>query len=680
MLALIRVARRPQLLTGGRLQDLLLALLALAIIALMVLPLPPALLDALITANLGLTVLLLMLALYVRHPLALSTFPTLLLLTTLLRLSLNIASTRSILLHAQAGQIIDTFGRLVVGGSVVVGLVVFLIIAIVQFIVIAKGAERIAEVGARFTLDALPGKQMSIEAELRAGLIDRETSQMRRAVLQRESHLYGAMDGAMKFVKGDAIAGLLIALVNLLAGLSVGVAIHGLPWGDSLATYTVLTVGDGLVSQIPSLFVSMAAGLLITRVADTSEGEANDADGGAPAQARAQPEFAGLQPATHQPSNLAREIGAQLTCQPKALLVTGAVLFAGVWVPGFPKWPFLVGSTSLLAAGLAVQRASRHRAQPPIHRHRALQRDGPTRFTPGHSRALAQECGGSLTLALSPSFQAAIGDGQLVAEVERARQEVTQRLGLPFPGVSVELDARLPTGHFRLEFDEVPVTEARAEVSDIGAALRQVLRSRASSLLGLQETRNLLDQAERSDPELVAEAHRLIPMTRTLQVLRRLVAEEVPIRNLRAILHALVEWAPREKDPNMLTEHVRHALAPQLTWQYGGSARTIRAIDLAIGLESTIRSAIKTTTAGNYLALEAPRQAEIAAQVVRFVEAAAAARTAQPDATPVCVLTALDVRRYVRHLLEPFAPGVAVLSFQDLSPDVQIVSAGTVDT
>ncbi len=272
-------------------------------------------LDTLIAVNLALSVVLLMVSLYVNSPLGLSTFPSLLLFTTLFRLSLNIAATRQILLHANAGEIIFTFGNLVVGGDIIVGIVVFLIIAIVQFVVIAKGAERVAEVGARFTLDAMPGKQMSIDADLRAGLIDKEEARTRRSLLERESHLYGAMDGAMKFVKGDAIAALIIAAVNIIAGICVGTLRKGMEFSAALDTYSVLTVGDALVSQIPSLFVSIAAGVLITRVAD---------------------------PGRRQGTGLGDEIAEQLRAHPRALMIAGTVIVGLMLVPGFPKLQFLL--------------------------------------------------------------------------------------------------------------------------------------------------------------------------------------------------------------------------------------------------------------------------------------------------------------------------------------------------
>jgi type III secretion protein V len=296
----------------NRHNDIALAVLVVAVISLMILPLSPIVLDTLIAANLAASVTLLMLSLYIPSALGLSTFPSLLLFTTLFRLSLNIASTKQILLNANAGHIIDTFGKLVVGGSVIVGGVVFMIIAIVQFIVIAKGSERVAEVGARFTLDAMPGKQMSIDADLRAGIIGAEEARSRRALIEQESQLHGAMDGAMKFVKGDAIASIIIALVNILAGIAIGALVNGMSAAEALERYAILTVGDGMVSQIPSLFVSIAAGVVITRVSTSEAGT------------------------TH----LGGEIGRQVLAQPMALLITGGILMGFLLVPGFPKPQF----------------------------------------------------------------------------------------------------------------------------------------------------------------------------------------------------------------------------------------------------------------------------------------------------------------------------------------------------
>ncbi len=636
----------------GRLQDILLAGLAVAVISLMVLPLPAVLLDGLIAINIGLSVLLLMMAMYARTPLALSTFPTLLLFTTLFRLSLNIASTRSILLHADAGKIIETFGKLVVGGNVVVGIVVFLIIAIVQFIVIAKGAERVAEVGARFTLDALPGKQMSIEAELRAGLIDREESQARRDLLQRESQLYGAMDGAMKFVKGDAIAGLLIALVNILAGVSIGLAINNMPLAEAVSTYTVLTVGDGLVSQIPSLFVSLAAGVLITRVSATPRGNESSETGDSN-------------------MNLASEIGKQFTTQPQALVVTALVLFLFMWVPGFPKIQFLFWSLLLGCGGFLVNQTIARKTQKDPMAERQLQRGGQRHRSSSDDLDRALVSIYPLALSVAPGHQSEVDNGQILQAVTRVREQVTQRLGIPFPGVHLRIDATLPENHFALHFNDVPVTRGQGNCDQIKIALAVIMRKHAADFLGLQETRDLLNEAQRSFPDLVAEALKVVPAPRLMQVLKSLIKEGIAIRNLRDILQALIEWSPKEKDPLALAEHVRNALAQQLTWQYGGAARTVYSITLSGETEEAIRAAIKVAPGGGYLALDPKEQDRIGGQALRLVEQAET-----PNDAPVCVLASMDIRRYVKRMIELKAPDLGVVSYQDLSADARVVAVG----
>jgi type III secretion protein V len=686
------------LLLGGRAQSFVIAALAVATVALMVLPLPTVLLDLLISINIGLSVLLLMLALYVPSLLSLSTFPTLLLLTTLLRLSLNIATTRAILLNADAGQVVETFGRLVVGGNVVVGVVVFLIIAIVQFIVIAKGAERVAEVGARFTLDALPGKQMSIDAELRAGLIDKDESQLKRELLQKESQLYGAMDGAMKFVKGDAIAGLLIALVNLLAGIAIGVTMKDMSFAQAGSTYSLLTVGDGLASQIPSLFVSLAAGILITRVSD------RDARGSA----------------------LASDVGAQLVAQPKALLLTGFVLLLFMLIPGFPRLQFLTWSAVFLGSGYWFWRQGRKRKAFEPMMGESLHRDGLAR--PRRSEDLDRSLVDSyaLELRISPSSKPLVEAGQIEEQVSHARRTVTQRMGLAFPGVSIVVDAGLKPNTYSLRVAGVPVSEGllgqdalhaqcRADqlealgietgstlassetngvwvpatlqpaftakaleledhASYLGRVIQIALVRNAGDFLGLQETMFLLAEAEKTFPDLVAEVQKSVPPIRLAEVLRRLVQEDIPVRNMREILQAVLMWAPKEKDVVLLTEHARNALNRQITYQYGGVSKKIHCIIFDQAAEEAIRAAVKVTPGGNFLALD-PR---LSMAVADLISDLAVDGKAKAQAMLV-VMVSMDIRRYVKSMIEAKLPDLAVMSYQDLSPDAQLSPVGSLE-
>ena len=682
----------------GRVQDAALAVLAIAVISLMVLPLPPAALDTLISINIGLSVMLLMMAMYVKTPLGLSTFPTLLLFTTLFRLSLNIASTRAILLNADAGRIIETFGELVVGGSIIVGVVIFLIIAIVQFIVIAKGSERVAEVCARFTLDALPGRQMSIDAELRAGVIDKDESHRKRGQLQRESQLYGAMDGAMKFVKGDAIAGMLIALVNIIAGISIGIGVREMSVADAASTYTLLTIGDGLVSQIPALFVALSAGVLITRVS----GDENDAHPG-----------------------LSREIGGQIGAQPKALLVTAIVLLMFMLVPGFPKFQFLgwglgFGLLGIFLARLNVQKNPYDPMTIP-----GFHRDGMLRHRSSAELDTELVTSYAVSLRLGMALRELLESGSLTTEVDLARRNITGRLGVPFPGISIVLSDQIDADQFEVMIDEIPVKRGRIvpgkvlamadlprigfdsgvediepapggggfwvdenridELSEagisylfpmavIGESFRTALRENGREFVGIQEVKHLLGEAEKAFPDLVAEASRGVPILRLAEVLRRLVDENVPIRNMRAILEALVEWAPKEKDGVLLTECVRNALARQLTYQHASAEKKIYAITLEASVEETVRSAVQQTPGGNFLALSPEQTERIASQIV------ALANQPGQGGSRAVLLAAMDVRRYLRQIVEEKMPELAVLSYQNLTSDVVVHPVGIVNS
>ncbi|MGD9223440.1 MAG: FHIPEP family type III secretion protein, partial [Desulfobacteraceae bacterium] len=418
--------------------DIVLAGLVVAIIALIIMPIPPALVDSMIVLNMAISVGLLMLSLYIPSALSLSTFPTLLLFTTLFRLALNITTTRQILLHANAGKIIYTFGNLVVGGNFVVGGVVFIIITIVQFVVIAKGSERVAEVAARFTLDAMPGKQMSIDADMRAGVIDLNEARDRRSKIESESKMFGAMDGAMKFVKGDAIAGLIIAVINILGGIAIGAFQRGMAVGEAVQKYSILTIGDGLVSQIPALFISITAGIIITRV------EASDETG-----------------------HLAGEIGTQVLNQPKALLITGGVLLGMALIPGFPKVQFLG-----LGAGLATFGGAFFIFAPKIEKHIPPDKK---HFTILKQGADKDQANFSITVPLlvdvSEQERPAMSVGKLNDSFTQIGKSFYYKYGVPFPGVSFRFNDRLPAETYYILVNEVPMYQ--------GQILRKKLLARA---------------------------------------------------------------------------------------------------------------------------------------------------------------------------------------------------------
>ena len=645
--------------------DIVLAALIVAVIALLVVPLPTPLLDGLIAANLSASIALLMLSMNIPSALRLSTFPSLLLLTTLFRLSLNIASTKLILLNGAAGHIIDAFGRLVVGGNVIVGLVVFLIIAIVQFIVIAKGAERVAEVGARFSLDGMPGKQMSIDADLRAGLIDKEEGQRRRRTLEQESKLYGAMDGAMKFVKGDAIAGMLIAFVNIVAGIAIGVGMRGMSLGESLDTYSILSVGDGMVAQIPSLFVSIAAGIVITRVDGRSRGL----------------------------NHLGVQIAQEVLGHPAALLIAAAIVTGFLLVPGLPAWPFLLLALVLASAGYLARRAA-------TAADASGDRSATPAMLPDRAASAAVDGGASaiapiavpLRLRVAPGLSAGLSPPAFDVALEREKANLARELGLPFPGLKLSVDDALSGSQYAIDVQEVQVSQGDPEHGNVlafagtpspdngsvppsreytlAAHVAWVVRRHADSFIGMQETHELLRRAASQLPDLAAEVQKAVPLQRIADVLRRLVQEGVSIRYLREICESLVVWSSRENDIVMLTEYVRVDLGRFIVPRYLDAKDQLRAVVLDAEAEKALREAIQQGPSGSFLAL-APETA----QALTAGAESALSRVGTSDGGAV-VLAPMDVRRYLKKFLSSRFPNWAVLSFQELPPNVQLRAVG----
>jgi type III secretion protein V len=636
--------------------DLALLGLLMAIIALLVLPVPAALLDGLIALNIALSIGLLMLSMYVGSSLGLSTFPSLLLFTTLLRLSLNIASSKQILLHAHAGQIIDTFGRLVVGGSVVVGIVVFLIIAIVQFIVVAKGAERVAEVGARFTLDGMPGKQMSIDADLRAGIVGKDEARRRRGLLEQESQFFGAMDGAMKFVKGDAIAGMIIAFVNIVAGIAVGMAMKDMGFAQALQRYTVLTVGDGMVTQIPSLFVSIAAGVLITRV---GADEARDA-------------------------NLGSQIGRQILAQPLALLLTAGVLCAFVLTPGFPKLPFAAIALVLAATAWFVMRSPARRRSFENAPMPAMAREGAAEVPPlihrGEDDAVAP-----LVLRLAPDCGSRIAPAQLDRALMAARRRIRRELGIPFPGLVARFDDSLAEGAYAIDVHELPrasgvITPERSATAEqpadtdpatqLAADIERAVLAQPDLFIGFAEAHHLVEAVGRESSELAQELVRTVPLQRIADVLRRLVQESISIRPVREICESLLAWGAREKDPVLLTEYVRIDLGRHIAHRFGRGEKVMPVLMLDPAAEQLVRQAVQQTATGSYLALGPDDTRRLGDAAEHALQSAGAALK-----VPV-VVASMDVRRYVRRLLEPRMPQVVVLSYQEIGSHLTLQTVG----
>jgi len=684
---------------GSRYYDVILAVVVVLILSLMILPIPPAFLDLLLALNLSISVLLLMLSMYVPHILEFSTFPSLLLVTTLFRLSLNITTTRLILLHAYAGDIVFTFGNFVVGGNFIVGVVIFLIITIVQFVVITKGAERVAEVAARFTLDAMPGKQMSIDADLRSGNITQEDAKKRRSMIEKESQLHGSMDGAMKFVKGDAIAGLIITAINITAGIAIGVMQKGWEVGKAVTTYSILTIGDGLVSQIPALLISITAGMIVTRVGNEEEGGA-----------------------------LGGDVGKQLLSQPKALMIAAAFLIGFGLIPGFPVIPFFL----LGGVAAVVGYANFHSMTTPAAEVTHDKRNLPAAAASGAKPQAKKRDDGDefsvtvpLLMDVSSTSQDEIDANTMNDELIRVRKALYHDLGVPFPGIHLRFNEALAAGQYKILLHEVPIAEGqfksdcvlarekadtlgmlgipfteerpflrgmiplwvpKARASDLEKArvpyldttqlltyhLSVILKRYAGDFVGLQETKYLLEQMETQFPELVREVQRVLPVQKITEVFQRLVQEEVSIRNLRTILQSLIEWGQKEKEAVLLTEYVRSSLKRYISYKFSRGQNILTVYLLEPGLEEKIRKAVRQTSAGAYLALEPVTVKNLLTSVRKEV-----GNIMETNQRPV-LLTSLDVRRYTRKLIEQEFYELPVLSHQELTEEITIQPLGRI--
>ena len=688
-----------------RYSDIVLAGLVIGVVGMMIIPLPTPLLDVLLVLNVSISVAMLMIAIYISHALKLASYPTIILITTLFRLALNVSSTRLILLKADAGHVIKAFGEFVVQGNFVVGAVIFLILTIIQFLVVAKGSERVAEVAARFTLDAMPGKQMSIDADLRAGAFDLDEARRRRAELNRESQLFGSMDGAMKFVKGDAIAGLIITVINIVAGIIIGKTMLDFTAMEAIQRFGILTIGDGLVSQIPALLGSMTAGLIVTRVA----GEEADA-------------------------NLGQDIASQVLAQPKAFAITSGMLGGIGLVPGMPTVPFLFmsGLAALLAYALMRTRTapdggpatSANQVQAKGDETRQKQIEA-ARRQEGQSQQMlpvvtpiALEVAGNII----PLVEDAGGGNRFLGEmVPMMRDGLFYELGVKFPGIRVRgNETDLGAGSYIIMVNEIPLISGTisldkvlvndtvdrltllniqgeeavnpangsecAWIPDEYASIAEqaglttwdasgymvlhlssVLRKNAAEFVGIQEVQNMLEQLEQAFPALVKEVvPKAVSPFQLTDILRRLVEEEISIRDLRSILQALAEWGQVENDTVMLTEYVRNALKRYISHKYTRGGNTLVVYLLDPQIEETVRSSIQHTQSGSYLALEPEITQEMLAAVRSEVG------NLPPTAQNPVILTTMEIRRYFRKLVELEFPHLAVLSYQELSPDMNI--------
>ena len=625
----------------ARFSDLILAAGIAGIVALMILPLPALAIDSLVALNITIGVVLMMVAIYIASPLEFSVFPSILLITTLFRLSLSIATTRMILLEGHAGHIIDTFGNMVAGGNLVVGLVVFLIITVVQFIVIAKGAERVAEVAARFSLDAMPGKQLSIDSDLRSGLIDKDEARRRRKTLELESKLHGSLDGAMKFVKGDAMAGIIIVVVNLIGGLAIGVMQQGLSLGEAAHKYSILTIGDGLVTQIPALLGAISAGLIVTRTTDDATEK-----------------------------HLGDAIRRQLAAKPRVFLLAGALCFALALVPGFPSLVFVVLGLSAVIAGVLLDTALRGRIEAKIQPFAPAKADGKTLELPPTQTKLI-EARPALPLLLELRGVSAADGQALAGALETVLEGFELDLGVVLPRLSFHATDPGEAPAWRLLAWEAPIgggaLEGEAPVLAAAAAVREALRRNLGLFVGIQEVSVMLNRASVDYAEVVKEVARVLPLARIAEVVRRLVEEEVSVRNIRDVMEGLADAGQREKDAFALTEFARVALKRQIAARYAPDGE-LRALVLSPEMEAKLREAVRTNGGAPQLALD-PVDAQ--ALITQLTAAVAEHEVG-------VLLTAIDLRRHVRKLIEPDLFDVAVLSFHELPPTLRLNVAGRI--
>ncbi|MEW6739015.1 MAG: flagellar biosynthesis protein FlhA [Nitrospirota bacterium] len=672
-----------------RQSDLVLAVGIVVILGLMIIPMPPILLDMALSFSITLSVVVLLVSAYSYKPLDFSVFPSILLISTLLRLSLNIAATRLILMRGDigteaAGKVIKSFGEFVVGGNYVVGFVIFFILIIINFVVITKGAGRIAEVSARFTLDAMPGKQMSIDADLNAGLIDETEARRRRQEISREADFYGAMDGASKFVRGDAIAAIIIMVINIIGGFLIGVLQKGMPIADAAKTYTILTIGDGLVAQIPALITSTAAGIIVSRAATEA--------------------------------NLGAEVVKQLLINPKALgTAAGILAFFGL-IPGLPHVPFLMLATITGTGAYFLSKAAKREEEAapapaeeakPVETLESLLPLDPLALEIGYGLIPLVEEGGPLLTRIKAIRKQMVTDmgfivppvhikdnlslkptqySLLIKGVEVASAEVMINKYLAIsPGtekVRIEgIPAKDPTfGLPALWIDERDVERAQLAgytVVDVPSVitthLTEVIKNYAHELLGKQDVQKLLDNLSKTHPKVVED---LIPGLLNLgavqKVLQNLLRERVCIRDLQTILEALSDYANVTKDTDILTEYVRQALARGITRQLQNPDGSVSVILIDPRVERSIIEAVQTTPQGSYLALDPATTEKVVEGIRKSFE-----EGMQKGYQPV-LLCSPAIRRFAKKLTERVSGSIMVVSHGEIAPGTKVYSIGTI--
>lgn len=625
-----------------RAADTILVGVVVAVIMLLIMPMPPLVLDILIGANISIGILLLLSALYIVKPLDFSTFPTVLLLTTLFRLAISIATTRMILTDADAGQIVEQFGKMVSGGNLIVGMVVFLIITIVQFIVISKGAERVAEVSARFSLDAMPGKQLSIDSDLRSGLLSKEDAKSKRHTLEQESKFHGSLDGAMKFVKGDAIASIVIVIVNLLGGLAVGTLYHDMTMGTAVTTFSILTIGDGLAAQIPALFAAMAAGLLVTRTTD----ETTDRD---------------LGPA----------IAKQMVGKPHVLFIAAAMCFVMGLIPGFPTFVFSGIALSMLIGGLLMTPSTGR-----YIRTRLGIAQAPEIVDGGEILIERPQLAAVDPLCLKISMPAAA-----IAANERLFADLSGSVKDEIDAVQNDLGVRLPAAKIIPEMLEMgveigsaprwlltafgaPLGSGTFDIKEQGSPAAHIgfeLRRNLSVFLGLQEVTDMLNWLGDDYPEVVKEAVRNVPTSTITEIFRILAEEQVSLRNLRDVVQAIADAGQEHRETPQLLEAVRIRIRRNIVAPLLREGR-LPVVMIGSEAEENIRGTLTDVEGQMRLAIT-PLQMRA---LVDLVESEMRATNA------TALLTARDLRRPLRLMIAADLFDLPVISFNELIPSVPL--------
>ncbi|MFJ5670872.1 flagellar biosynthesis protein FlhA [Bacillus safensis] len=673
-------------------RDLSVLFSVILIVAMLVIPFPPVLLSILIIINISLALIVLLTTMNMQEPLQFSIFPSLLLLLTLFRLGLNISTTRSILSTGDAGKVVETFGSFVVGGNILVGLVVFLILIIIQFIVITKGAERVSEVAARFTLDAMPGKQMSIDADLNAGMLTESEARNRREKVAREADFYGAMDGASKFVKGDAIAGIIIVIINIIFGIIIGMLQQGMSIQESASHFTLLTVGDGIVSQIPALLISTATGIVVTRAASNG--------------------------------NLGSDITGQLFAFPAMLYVTaGTIFLLGLFTPiGI----LLTGPIAGLLALGAYMMSKNKQDQEEIEEVLEEQAEVEEMKSPESVIHLLQMDAIEFEFGygLIPLADANQG-GDLLDRIVMIRRQLALELGLVIPVVRIRDNIALNPNEYRLKIkgnevakgellldhylamsptpDDDPIegietiepsfglpakwiSEAEKEQAEmlgytvvdpasvVSTHITEKIRQNTHELLGRQETKQLIDHLKESYPVLVDEVTpNPLAVGDIQKVLAKLLKEKVSIRNLVTIFETLADYGKLTTDTDLLTEYVRQALARQITAQYARENESLKVVTCSGRVEKVIADSVQQTEHGNYLSLDPESSESVIQSVAREIE-----QLSLRQETPV-LLCSPSIRMYVKQLLERYFPDLPVLSYNELEANVEVQSIGVVD-